>query len=346
MQSYGHDIGGFEGPQPTPELLLRWVQLGIYSARFAINCFKTSQDNNLVGDVIEPWMYPSTTPLVRDAIKRRYELIPYVYSLALESHLSATPPQRWIGWGYESDPEVWTPALLRGEEQYWLGDTLLIGGVYEPGLNVARMYLPRSSNPTRPSSSSSSSSTTADNTTSVDGYINLNAPYQQLPAGQWVVIASEWQTSIPVLAKIGGAIPVGKPVPTSSPPEDRMQFPSLVPDDYRGVEIFPPNGSSNGDAWVNTWYEDDGLSADPVISRFTIEYRCTEKGISVRFTSRIGDGGFKPLWKELDIILPAGDDRGVIIGDNGTPATRIGKDKRGRMVFRMPVIETAQAIAN
>lgn len=33
MQCYGHDIGGFEGPQPGPELLLRWVQQGIYSPR-------------------------------------------------------------------------------------------------------------------------------------------------------------------------------------------------------------------------------------------------------------------------------------------------------------------------
>jgi Glycosyl hydrolases family 31 len=283
-------------------------------------------------------MYPSITPLIRDAIKRRYELIPYIYSLALESHLTAIPPQRWIGWGYESDPEVWTPALLRGEEQYWLGDALLIGGVYEPGLNAARMYLPRSSSPTRPSSSSSSPPTPADNTASVEGYINLNAPYQQFPAGQWVVIASEWQTSIPVLAKIGGAVPVGKPVPTSSPLEDREEFPSLVEDDYRGVEIFPPKVSSNGSVWANIWYEDDGLSFDPVISQFTIEYSCTEKEISVRFTSQIGDGGFEPLWKELDIILPAGDDRGVIVGDNRTPATRIGKDKRERMVFRMPVL--------
>lgn len=34
MQCYGHDIGGFEGPQPGPELLLRWVQQGIHSPRF------------------------------------------------------------------------------------------------------------------------------------------------------------------------------------------------------------------------------------------------------------------------------------------------------------------------
>lgn len=88
-------------------------------------------------------MYPEITPLVRDAIKRRYEILPYIYSLGLESHLTASPPQRWIGWGYESDPEVWTKALKSGEEQFWFGDTILVGGVYEPGVTVAKMYLPR-----------------------------------------------------------------------------------------------------------------------------------------------------------------------------------------------------------
>lgn len=141
LQCYGHGIGGFEGPQPSPELLLRWVQLGIYSPRFAINCFKTVNDNN-VGEVIEPWMYPAITPLVRKAIKRRYEMIPWLYSMMLESHLTATPPQRWTGWGYESDPEVWKREITDGETQYWLGDALLIGGVYEPGVSQAKVYHP------------------------------------------------------------------------------------------------------------------------------------------------------------------------------------------------------------
>ncbi|KAK5241097.1 hypothetical protein LTR16_009769, partial [Cryomyces antarcticus] len=131
LQIYGHDIGGFEGPQPSPELLVRWVQLGIFSPRFAINCYKTSPADNSVGDVIEPWMYPEVTHIIRAAIKRRYELLPYIYSLALESHLTASPAQRWVGWGYEDDPNVWEDTLLRGEEQYWFGDNLLIGGVYE-----------------------------------------------------------------------------------------------------------------------------------------------------------------------------------------------------------------------
>jgi len=291
-----------------------------------------------VGDVIEPWMFPTITPMIRDTIKRRYELIPYLYSSALESHQHAIPPQRWVGWGYESDPEVWTPALLKGEAQYWLGDTLLIGGVYEPGLSTSRMYLPWARNSSTSSSKASGTSNLDyPNSEPKEGYINLNAPYQHLSAGQWVTIDSPWQMSIPVLAKIGGAIPIGKPAATASPLEQKAEFPSLVADDYRAVEIFPPKGSSNGRMWKNTWYEDDGLSAKPNISSFTISYSSTAANVVVTFEKNIRkDGGFIPLWKELCIVLPVFDER-VVTGFSGKIATDMGRDSRGRRVFKISI---------
>jgi len=316
LQVYGHDIGGFEGPQPSPELLVRWVQLGIHSPRFAINCYKTTPEDNSVGDVIEPWMYPEVTPLVRAAIKRRYEIIPYLYSLALESHLAASPAQRWVGWGYEDDENVWTPRLLGGEEQYWLGDSLLIGGVYEPGVSEARLYLPKKS------------SRSEQGTTESEGFINLNKPYQYLEPGQWVSLDADWRASIPVLAKIGGAVPVGRDVQTTSVGENRNISPNLPEDDYRGVEIFPPKGSSNGKKYHNTWYEDDGIAAKPSIARFILSYRCTQETVLVDLEMELG--GYKPKWEEVHIILPVGDER-VVIGRNQQQLSR-RVDSRGRVI--------------
>lgn len=57
----------------------------MHSPRFAINCYKTSPEDNLVGEVIESRQYPESTGLVRTAVKRRYELLPYVYSLRATS---------------------------------------------------------------------------------------------------------------------------------------------------------------------------------------------------------------------------------------------------------------------
>jgi alpha-glucosidase (family GH31 glycosyl hydrolase) len=290
--------------------------LGIYSPRFAINCFKTSPDNNSVGDVIEPWMYPETTPLIRNTIKRRYEIIPYLYSLALESHLTASPPQRWIGWGYESDPEVWTPALKAGDEQYWLGDTLLVGGVYQPSVSVSRLYLPKGKQG-QPD----------------QGYVNLNAPHQYLSSGQWVDIASQWKSSIPLLAKVGGAIPVGKNRPTRMPGEQNPACVAHVEDDYRGVEIFPPKGSSQGHVYSTTWYEDDGISRNALISKFTVSYSSTDAEVVVGF-QKDEKNQFVPPWTELHFILPVGDKRRVVLEAGGSSTAR-GVDKLGRSVYKI-----------
>lgn len=299
LQCYGSDIGGFEGPQPTPELLVRWVQTGIHSPRFAINCFKTGSDN-LVGDVIEPWMYPEVLPEVRKAICRRYELIPYLYGLGIQSHFTAIPPQRWVGWGYESDPEVWSSKILKaGDEQYWLGDTLMVGGVYEPDVSEARVYLPKRSS-------------------SDPGFVNTNAPYQYLAAGQWHKIHSHWKTSVPVLARIGGAVPVGKPKQTVAP-GDKANDAKLEEDDYRGVEIFPsPEDKSQGVTYTTSWMEDDGISivevAEKQMAKFTISYSATSKEISVSFEVEKSD--FEPPWLKngLVVILPVGEDRPVVSG--------------------------------
>ncbi|KAH6853129.1 glycoside hydrolase family 31 protein [Chaetomium sp. MPI-CAGE-AT-0009] len=324
LQCYGHDIGGFEGEQPSPELLLRWVQLGIHSPRFAINCFKTASGDNSVGDVIEPWMYPAITHLVRKAIKRRYALIPYIYSLMLDSHRSATPPQRWTGWGYESDPEVWTSATLTdGETQYWFGDALLVGGVYEPGASKGRMYLPRDAD-----------------AESDEGFVNTNAPFQYLAAGQWVDIDAEWHGSgIPVLAKVGAAIPVGRDVQVLSPGE-KENVANLPLDDYRGVEIFPPKGRSKNDQWhTTTWSEDDGVSAvaKNKVSSYTFAYTATGAGasgeIKVKF-SRDESSGFEAPWKRLVVILPPGDER-TVVSEEGKTVVKIGTDSQGRNQFEL-----------
>ncbi|KAF1960864.1 neutral alpha-glucosidase ab precursor [Byssothecium circinans] len=313
MQCYGHDIGGFEGPQPSPELLVRWCQQGIYSSRFAINCFKTSPANNSVGDVIEPWMYESTTHIVRDIIKRRYELIPYLYSLALESHMSATPPQRWTGWGYESDPEVWTNRVLTdGETQYWLGDSLLVGGVFEPGQETAKVYLPR------------------DGKDADLKFLDVNAPQNVYEAGHWIEVSAKWDASIPVLAKVGAAIPVGQSVQTLAAGE-KTNPAKLPKDDYRAVEVFPPKGSSNGKEFISTWYEDDGISPPPAkISRFEVRLKTDEETLYVEYKEEL-QTGFDPAWKKLGVVLPKGDERKVVF--NGKEISVVKRDEKGRTHF-------------
>ncbi|KAJ9131013.1 Family 31 glycosyl hydrolase [Pleurostoma richardsiae] len=347
LQCYGHDIGGFEGPQPTPEHLVRWIQLGIHSPRFAINCYKTSPEDNLVGDVIEPWMYPSVTPLVRAAIKRRYELVPYTYSLCLQSHVSAVPPQRWTGWGYEEDKNVWTKEIMAGDTQYWFGDALLISGVYEPGRSTARVYLPCGNGN--------------------HGFLNTNAPYQHLAAGQWHEVSSTWHSSIPVLARCGSAVPVGKNRPTSCRAEEDPEFPGEEKDDWRGVEIFPPpvhailasapvvahndganevelrgpaaDSATTQQLFRSTWMEDDGISSESLAEMCVLQvaYEPTEKSIVLEVQAT-KQGAWAPLWltNGVDIILPVGEERRVVLTD-GKAAADQGRDLKGRRVWKVDV---------
>ncbi len=216
---------------------------------------------------------------------------------------------------------------MRGETQYWLGDSFLVGGVYEPGVTKARMYLPKKGDPDSP----------------VEGFFNLNAPYQYLDAGQWVDVTSEWQDSIPLLAKVGGGIAVGKGVQTRSTGDNRFPSKNVEEDDYRAVEIFPPRDISEGwaSASAYTWYEDDGISRSPQISGYDVHYGIQDSKIWIRFVKHIGST-YVPAWEKngLHIILPVGDDRPVIAKNPTTvqghdiniQAVKVG-ESRGRSVW-------------
>lgn len=384
IQCYGHDIGGFEGPQPTPEHLVRWVQMGVHSPRFAINCYKTSPEDNLVGEVIEPWQYPESTALVRAAVKRRYELLPYIYSLSIKSHLTAVPPQRWTGWGYESDENVWTNEVMAGDTQYWLGDALVVAGVFEPGQKHAQVYLPSTVDSSRNETHDVVRYSSEDGTpTTKFGFFDTKAQNGRafIPSGGWQQIDATLDMNeaqgkrlhpnhIPVLARVGSAVPVGKNRHTTSSPAEIPEFPHEEKDDWRGVEIYPPltaQSSLPDDiprrvVFETTWHEDDGTSAlhvaDVQRCTITLEYtvnlgsgeRSTDDaGIDVRCTIRGSgqreNGGtgvtWQPLWLDngLDVVLPPGVASEVTGGSDVTEA-RSGSEtyaSEGRKIWNIPV---------
>jgi hypothetical protein len=240
----------------------------------------------------------------------------------LRSHLYAEPPQRWTGWDYTADEEVWKSKVLRdGDTQYFLGDALLIGGVFEPGSETARMYLPQVD-------------------TGVSGseqFLNINAPYQYLGAGQWVDIEAKWDESIPVLAKVGTLIPVGKAEQTHLPGE-KNNLANLSPDDYRAVELFPPKGNGPSKGFRNSWLEDDGISpAQSPILNIELVYTCDEHTVNIVEYSHMklqdDKRTFLPPWKELQFILPVGDERSVKFKGKDTVA--VGADCRQRSCFKL-----------
>ena len=70
----GHDLGGFAGERPSPELLMRWLQYGVFLPRFCVHSW------NADGSATEPWMYPEYREAVRRLFALRYRLTPYLYA--------------------------------------------------------------------------------------------------------------------------------------------------------------------------------------------------------------------------------------------------------------------------
>lgn len=131
----GSDIGGFFGPAPEEELFVRWVQQGIFQARFSIH--STNTDNT----VTEPWMYQNSKGLIRDAILLRYRMTPYLYSAVYEASQNGAPIMRPLVYEFQEDPRT----LEEGTE-YMYGRDLLIANVVDKGAKTWKVYLPAGCN--------------------------------------------------------------------------------------------------------------------------------------------------------------------------------------------------------
>ncbi len=131
VYNLGHDVGGFLGPAPEPELFLRWIQFGIFLPRFSIH------SENLDERVTEPWMYPELTPLVRELILFRERLVPHFMDLLYRSHRYWEPILRPTFYDFPEDP-----ACLEENDEMLLGRDLLVAAVLEPGVADRRVYLP------------------------------------------------------------------------------------------------------------------------------------------------------------------------------------------------------------
>lgn len=132
VSNQGCDIGGFYGPSPEPELLVRWIQNGIFQPRFSIH--SVNADNT----VTEPWMYGDCTGYIREAICFRYRLIPYLYSLMERAHERGLPIMEPIFSVFQNDENCYENGV-----DFMLGDSLLVANVVEKGEKIRAVYLPK-----------------------------------------------------------------------------------------------------------------------------------------------------------------------------------------------------------
>ncbi|KAF4017340.1 hypothetical protein G4228_009070, partial [Cervus hanglu yarkandensis] len=127
------DVGGFIG-DPEAELLVRWYQAGAYQPFFRGHATMKTKRR-------EPWLFGEEhTRLIREAIRERYTLLPYWYSLFYSAHVASQPVMRPLWVEFPNELETFSV-----EDEYMLGSALLIHPVTEPKATVVDVFLPGSS---------------------------------------------------------------------------------------------------------------------------------------------------------------------------------------------------------
>jgi alpha-glucosidase len=204
----GADVGGFIG-RADGELLVRGYQVG-----FLTPFFRNHHD--LTGYDQEPWRFgPYYEGIIRKYLKLRYRLMPFLYTQLEAASRTGLPIFRPIVLNYPDDPTA--PTL---DDEFMVGDELLVAPVLKPDVVGRRVYLPAG--------------------TWVDFWTGA-----RLEGGMMVRAAAPLET-VPLFVRAGSILPLG--------PE--MNFVGERPADPLTLAVYPDDQGRAS----TILYEDDGVS--------------------------------------------------------------------------------------
>ena len=124
----GADLGGF-GCDTTEDLLMRWLELGIFTPLMRNHTAKGTREQEV---------YQFTNlPAFRRIIGLRYFLLPYLYSEYMKACLSGEMLFRPLSFDYENDSHA-----SQVEDQLMLGDSVMIAPVLTQNATGRYVYLP------------------------------------------------------------------------------------------------------------------------------------------------------------------------------------------------------------
>jgi alpha-glucosidase/alpha-D-xyloside xylohydrolase len=157
---WGTDIGGFvPTAEYTGELHVRWFQFGAFCPLFRAHgrtwhlrlpwgwstgelgpdeLTATSYAGGAANPAPSELRNPDVEPICRKYLELRYRLMPYLYSVVREGHLTGLPILRAL-WLHHADDQA---AVARGDQYLW-GRDILVAPVTEKGARSRRLYLPR-----------------------------------------------------------------------------------------------------------------------------------------------------------------------------------------------------------
>ncbi len=147
----GTDIGGFF-QYPDGELMVRWLQLGIFHPFYRVHSMGNNDDGSAEADAAkvkerdmkdrldqEPWAFGKAfTPQAKKAIELRYQLLPYLYTAFWQNVQKGTPLIKSLSFFDQNDKNT-----LDKEVEFIFGENILVAPVTAPKVKKVSVYLPK-----------------------------------------------------------------------------------------------------------------------------------------------------------------------------------------------------------
>ena len=140
---WGHDIGGHLQPKGVkktdPELYTRWIQSGVFTP-----IFKTHSTKNMTMEK-RFWVFPDHFDAMRDAVRLRYDLSPYIYTAARQAYDTGVSMTRPLYYYWPEDDRAY-----EWKQEFMFGDDILATVICNPadsltGLAERSMWFPEGS---------------------------------------------------------------------------------------------------------------------------------------------------------------------------------------------------------
>lgn len=282
LVNFGHDVGGFAGTaRPSPELFTRWVANGVMHPRFTIHSWHDD------GSVNEPWMYPGTTGIVRDMVRLRYRLVPFLYTL---SYLAAERREPIVNPVFSLNED--DDSLFTETDDFLLGRDLLVASVVEEGATTRSVRLPEVPG----------------------GWFEFDTGTHHDPG---IVVLDAPLDRLPLLVRAGAGIPQCR---LPEPGGERIITTDTVAQCPHVIVLHLPDGQFHSEGF---FFDDDGhTDAYRDGHGYWLRWEADADDETVVVRTHV-EGDYQPAWHTMDFALRPGDARSVrVVEDDATTSRR------------------------
>ena len=279
---WGHDIGGHMQPKGVrttdPELYTRWLQGGVFTPIFKTHSTKDMSMEKRF------WAFPDHFDPMREAIRLRYTLSPYIYTAARQAYDTGISICRPLYYYYPEEDKAYSCT-----EEFFFGDDILATVLAEAadkvtGLTARKLWFPAGN----------------------DWY---DASTGKMYAGGTETTASYTINENPYFVRAGAIIPIAAPTIASLQEKSNENWFLLVPGGDSKTTLYEDDGTSQA-------YETDYATTE--VSREVADGKVT-----VKIAARSGSYKGISFTRKLRVVLDgATAPTGVTVNGRAVPFSR------------------------